>query len=434
MKTSFTYIIVVSLVFTACKKEAVPFNLGEVDPTTYVAIGSNATAGYADDALHYDAQLNNYANILAQQFSQNGEIVFTQALMDANANGINLNDQGQLMLSYKTDCKDTTSLSPVRTTEIGNTAAWNDQYNDLNNLGVPKLNILQLKEVGLANSNPYFARMTADPNNASVLSEALAKNPTFYTIMLGDADIMEYATSGGTIGPITPAFGLDGIAFEGTLNAAINDLSTNGAKGAIANIPDLLEHPYFTTIPYNGLTLDSANVESMNAVFNPIGLTFEEGDNPFTIECDCNPPYNVRKMVEGELILLTVPLDSIKCNGMGSINPIPDRHVLTLAEIDTIQTAINNYNTIITSLSAQHNLAMADVNQLYNNLQSGILYNGININAEFVTGGAYSLDGRNLNPIGQALIANEFIKAINQKFNAQIPHADVTKYSGVLFP
>jgi len=56
------------------------------------------------------------------------------------------------------------------------------------------------------------------------------------------------------------------------------------------------------------------------------------------------------------------------------------------------------------------------------------------MDAEFVTGGFYSLDGRNLNPIGQALLANEFIKAINDKYNSKIPWADVTKYHGVIFP
>jgi hypothetical protein len=444
MKIKILYLILVFPILLGCKKETAPYELGEIDPSSFVAIGTNATAGYADDALYYDAQINSYPYIFHQQLTLNNPKTFTQPLLAETANGINLKGDAQLIMGYKTDCKDTVSLSPVRAAASGNISAWNDNTFAIaqnQNMGVPGLEILKLNQVGLGNSalgagnyNPFYARMTSDPANASVLSDALALNPSFFTLMLGDADIMKYATSGGTLSPITPSYGTSGLAFEGSLDAAITALKNNGANGAIANIPDLLDYPYFTTIPYNGLTLDSANAASMNAVFNPIGLTFEEGDNPFTIECDCNPPYNVRKMVEGELILLTIPLDSVKCLGMGSINPIPDRHVLTLAEIDTIQTAISEYNAIISSLSAQYNLALADLNQLYKNLQSGILYNGININAEFVTGGAFSLDGRNMNPIGQALIANEFIKAVNQKFNAEIPHADVTKYRGVLFP
>ena len=69
-----------------------------------------------------------------------------------------------------------------------------------------------------------------------------------------------------------------------------------------------------------------------------------------------------------------------------------------------------------------------------NDINSGIVYNGITMNAKFVTGGTFSLDGKNLNPIGQAMIANAFIEVLNEKFNAVIPHADVTKYYGIKFP
>jgi hypothetical protein len=172
----------------------------------------------------------------------------------------------------------------------------------------------------------------------------------------------------------------------------------------------------------------------MNSVFNPIGMFFEEGDNPFTMACDCNEPYKVRKLVEGEIILLSIPLDSVKCNGMGSIVPIPDKYVLTLAEIAEIKTKITEYNNVIAQLAQTYNLALARADDLIRELKTGILYNGISMDAEFVTGGAFSLDGRNLNPIGQALLANKFITAINTQFNANIPLADVTKYHGVLFP
>jgi hypothetical protein len=51
-----------------------------------------------------------------------------------------------------------------------------------------------------------------------------------------------------------------------------------------------------------------------------------------------------------------------------------------------------------------------------------------------VSGGAYSLDGLNLTPRGNALLANEFIKAINRTYKSSIPEIIATKYSGVIFP
>lgn len=444
MKINSLYLLFISFAVLSCKKEEAPLDTGEIDATRYVAIGTNATAGFADDALNYDAQINSYAHILAGQLNENEELNFNQPLMDENSAGINLNGDSELILGYKTDCKDTTSLSPIRRSTQGNSAALTQNiYSSagFDNLGVPGVSVVDINTAGYGNSaagtgnyNPYYYRMTSDELNASILSDAVAQNPTFYSLMLGDADIMAYALSGGTANPIAPSSGVAGIGFDGSLNEIITSMSATGAKGVISTIPDVLDYPYFNLIPYDGLTLDAEKVETMNNVFNPIGLTFVEGDNPFTIECDCNLPYGVRKMEEGELILLSIPLDSIKCNGMGSINPIPDRYVLTLSEISEIESKISQYNAVIMDLAQTHNLALAKVDELQDELEAGILYNGISINIDFVTGGAFSLDGRNLNPIGQALLANKFITAINEKFNAAIPLADVTKYHGTLFP
>lgn len=443
MKITFIYFLLFGFALISCKKKTILLDLGEVDATRYVAIGTNATAGYADDALYYDAQINSYPNILAKQFNANQELGFNQPLMDEFALGINLNNNSELILGYKTDCKDTVSLSPIRRSFQGNINAFaQNTYaaTPFDNMGVPGLSILNVNKIGFGNSaagagnyDPFYRRMTSNEINGSVLSDALARSPTFYSIMLGDADIMTYATSGGTI-PITPTSGAAGIGFDGSLNEILSSLSGTSAKGVIATIPDVLVYPYFNTIPYDGLKLDADKAETMNNVFNPIGISFVEGNNPFTIECDCNLPYGVRKMVEGELILLSIPLDSVKCYGMGSIKPIPDKYILTLSEIAEIKSKIIEYNAVIQTMSQTYSLALARIDELYSNLKTGLVYNGIAMSAVFVSGGAFSLDGRNLNPIGQAMLANKFIAAINERFNANIPYTDVTKYHGILFP
>jgi hypothetical protein len=108
--------------------------------------------------------------------------------------------------------------------------------------------------------------------------------------------------------------------------------------------------------------------------------------------------------------------------------------VLTVAELNQIQTAINSYNQKIQAVAMTNNLAFVDVNALYKSIKAGIVYNGIAINAQFVKGGAFSLDGLQLNPMGQAILANEFLKAINAKYASTLPLVDITKYRGVIFP
>lgn len=62
------------------------------------------------------------------------------------------------------------------------------------------------------------------------------------------------------------------------------------------------------------------------------------------------------------------------------------------------------------------------------------MYNGIGFNTSYVSGGAFSLDGVHPNPRGYALIANEYIKAINAKYGSSVPEVDVTRYTGIVFP
>ena len=87
----------------------------------------------------------------------------------------------------------------------------------------------------------------------------------------------------------------------------------------VSLIPDITEMPYFTTIPWNGLNLTPDKVTALNNIYNPIGIYFQEGPNGFMIEDPGAGAFGVRHMVAGELVLLSTPLDSVKCNSMGSV-------------------------------------------------------------------------------------------------------------------
>ena len=65
---------------------------------------------------------------------------------------------------------------------------------------------------------------------------------------------------------------------------------------------------------------------------------------------------------------------------------------------------------------------------------SGIQYNGVSYSTTFVTGGSFSLDGVHLTGKGYAVIANEFIKAINAKYKSNLRQVNPNNYSGVKFP
>ena len=425
-------------VFSSCKPKISAKNpsAGEITATRFVSIGGASTAGFMDDALFSAGQENSVGNIFAQQLQLVGNLEFLQPLIQSADIGCNAEGKSSLILGYKTDCLGITSLSPVRTSSTGDLALFqqNNFTTGFHNFGVPGLKAVELTQNGLGNFNPYFARMASNPTSSQVLSDALSRNPTFFSFFVGMDEVLEYAKKGAAIGNLTPVFGTDGNGFSGSIQNALNKLTENGAKGVVANIPDVTVLPFFTTIPYNGLNLTPEKVASLNQIYNPIGISFQVGANPFMIEDPTAGVFGVRKMVPGELLLLSVPLDSVKCFQMGSVFPLRNEFVLTLAELEEIRATTQQYNTILEIQAAENNLALTDLEAFYQKLAIGIIYNGIGLNLKFVSGGTVSLDGLSLNPKGNALLTNEFIKSVNNKYNATIPLVDVTNYRSTYFP
>jgi hypothetical protein len=211
-------------------------------------------------------------------------------------------------------------------------------------------------------------------------------------------------------------------------------LTSNGSKGVIATIPDVTEMPYFTTIPWNGLTLDAASNTTVNSIYNPLGYYFSVGSNPFMIVDSTANQFATRQILSSELLLLSLPLDSVKCNQMGVLFPIRDEFVLDQSEIQILRSKISEYNNSLISLASQYGLALVRVDQFCSNLKTGFVYNGVSMSAKFVSGGAYSLDGLHFNARGNALLANEFLKSINVKYKSQIPLLNANAYDATLFP
>ena len=424
------------------KEQDTGLNSGDADLSVFVSIGGSVTAGFLDDALSYEGQVNSLGYILSEQFSEVGGGTFGQPWLPGSSLGINLEGKTALKLGYKTDCEGVTSLSPVRLSDVADPSLLNIPYGStFHNYGVPHLKSTEISLVGYGdnisnpgNYNPFFYRMAADPVTSSVLGDAMTRNPTFFSVFVGMDEVLQYAKKGAAVGSLTPVNGADGVGFDGSIDNLLSTLTSNGAKGVVGTIPDVTEMPYFTTIPYNGLDLDEESATTLNEIYNPIGINFNVGKNPFVIEDPSAGVFGVRLMEEGELILLNVPLDSVKCYKMGSVFPFRNEFILTNQEIGEIRNRTTQYNAVLVSEAQSRGLAVADVESFYSKITDGFVYNGITMSARFVSGGAYSLDGIHLNPRGNALLANEFIKAVNETYNAKIPFADATKYRGIIFP
>ncbi|MDQ7053510.1 MAG: SGNH/GDSL hydrolase family protein [candidate division KSB1 bacterium] len=84
-------------------------------------------------------------------------------------------------------------------------------------------------------------------------------------------------------------------------------------------------------------------------------------------------------------------------------------------------------NQIIFEVGSQFNVPVVDIYNLIRRIhKSGIRVGGIHLDTRYITGGFFSLDGIHPTPTGYALIANEFIKAVNAFYSADIPLVDVS--------
>jgi hypothetical protein len=440
MKSRYIAYFLLLLVAVSCEPKLDDYtpSAGEADFTKYISLGNSLTAGYSNGALYTSGQEYAYANILAKQFQLVGGGDFVLPAV-ANEDGLL---SGKLKLGLSTNCLGVTSLGPIPAggTPTGYPAAAMPIGYSVNNFGIPGAKSYHLVAPGYGNkdglitvpptANTYFVRFASAPNT-TVLADAMAANATFFSLWIGNNDVLGYSTSGG-LGDIITSQEL----FTGALTTLVANLTSTGAKGVVANIPDVTSVPFFTTIPYNGLVLTrQGQVDSLNLAYGSgaFGINFALGQNAFVIS-DPTSPIQMRQIKSTEYILLSLPQDSIRCKGWGSKKPIPGFYTLVESEVNAVKTATNGFNQTLKSLADANDLAFVDVNAFLTNAKTGLVYDGIRFSLSYVTGGVFSLDGVHLTPRGNAIVANNFIDAINLKYNAAIPLVNVGDYPGLVFP
>lgn len=473
---------------TGCSSQDETFTVSQGDKgadfSNYVAFGNSLTAGYANNALYDGENVGQdvaFPYLIAQQLEPLSEGEFKQPWVNSDV-GIGSKGNARLVLQEVDG-----ELAPVPREESGDLSIFENNVADqgpFNNMGVPGATVLTAilpgygnPENGEGHYNPFFTRMTTDPQEASMLSDAADQNPTFFTVFIGNNDVLGYATSGGA-DPDTPI--TDPADFSAAYDQIIDAFMVNGAKGAIANIPDVTDTPFFTTIPWNALELDADEAEQLNNGINQMlemaGLDresveellgielpeFNEGPNPlFIVDEDPSNLIGIRPLEKGELVLLEAQgsLEDVKDkldnadaffseigNALSQGNfaavkenmqelALTDKEVLDLDEVDNIKEATKKFNTKIESVAEEEELALVDVNSYLSEIHDeGIYVNGNKITTEFVSGGAFSLDGIHLTPVANALLANRFIQAINKTYGSTIPEVDPVDFGRVRFP
>ena len=417
--------------------------INELALSKVVAVGNSLTAGFQSSGMMEAFQLNSYPFLLAQQM---GKTEFEMPWVSAPGIGVPPPLTPMYLDSEGNITQDTLGFSPLLLLKNLSLARPYD------NLGVPgaDLNDLLNTTGGIA-TNPWFDLILRNPNmgNTTQLEQVVMLQPTIVLLWAGSNDVLAAALSGGELDQITSQ-----VDFASMMEKIITQLQTDLPNKMIiqANIP------YVTDIPYIN-TLDGVFVNGVPVVFdnNLQPIDFGDGLNLPLVTSETSvehitlvglgayqqglgipdSTYMVDElgMPQGQAQQLEKAMISAGLNPTGF--PLDGTMTLTSSEASTIKTAVDGYNQTIASLASTNRIPLVDANAALTELN----VTGIDgATGKFVmvdpATTAFSLDGVHANNAGNAIVANEFIKVMNNvlQLDTPIPQIDVSTKLGQYLP
>jgi len=439
---------------------------------SYVALGNSLTAGVQSGGLVEDFQAFSFPAQIAGQ--------------------LGISNFAQPTVSYP-GMPNVLELNPITSSVaeapggpgVANNTTYAAPYN---NLGIPTATVWDMVHATTSTDN-YRYKFFGEGNdavdlvlrnpamgNTSAFAQAKAQNPDLITLWIGNNDVLGFATSGG-LKPITP-FDVGGIFpspvtgqlipdFKAACTELMDTVATLGAMVAVANVPDVTSPPFFTTV-------GPALAESFTAGHIP-GMVFEKGSDDLSTgiatgfastsdlangkvlislvgsgytsylgQDSTGKWYRDLAAMKGisvEALLSTMPyVDTLQVFGFHPQNPWPSALILDADEIAMSRAATDAYNQLIAALADAHGFALFDANAFMKSIvaNGGYGEQGLYFTATYVEGGMFSLDGIHLSNVGYGVVANQFISALNAKYNMAIApvnlhnvlgHAPVKKVS-----
>lgn len=345
--------------------------------------------------------------------------------------------------------------------------------------------------------SPFYGRFASAPGTSRIITDAAAAGGTFFLFWAGMDDFLLYAAFGGdpTRAPLTSVADFQ-TRLGGALSPAspVGLLGLNPQiKGVIGNFPDIFRMPHFNLVAYNPIPLDEATAGQLTAGFGGYNMVLdgllqnqaafgisdaladEIASRKVTFTAGCNNKIMITDETLADLgayfdqmkalgiindaqraglapyeqIRQTTPTDVIPLstgsvlgeNGtfgvLGVSEPLGDQYVIIPTEKAEIEAHRTMYNQIVAGLSQAFpdRLALADVAAKLNGFTSGTVQDGVIITPDLAPpSGIYSEDGLHFNSRGYAFIADAFIDAINNTYEASVPSVNLGQYASTGLP
>lgn len=217
--------------------------------------------------------------------------------------------------------------------------------------------------------------------------------PSTIIIWLGNNDVLTalVESDAGLLPSLTQ--------FTTAYDEVVRRTATTGAKLMIGNIPDVTRLPFL--IPAS--EIPTLTRWSLAELADILGIAPDD--------------YLTRQSFDQIATAIS----------QQGVDTLPRCVKLSASDVEKIKNAVGAYNKVIETTARDYGAALVDIHSLSNN----IFRNGFRIGRRLLTtgflGGMFSTDGIHPSTTGQAIIANEFIRTINEHFGSCLPLINLHK-------
>ena len=219
--------------------------LGTLDASNFIWLGASISAGYQDGGFFKSGQDNSYGSIVAKQIQQvDPTIPYNYPnIVSEKGTGRTAIDLNAALVFLTTGQG---SLGDALVPEAGDGVSLNTN-SPIHNFSVPGIRTIDMGVAGYGQLNGLFGAFMSGPT-ASVLGDAVASGPSFFSLWPGGNDLLGYALGGGSVDgydPTNTGALTDPATFSAALNGALTALTANGSHGIVLNVAPWTLIPYF---------------------------------------------------------------------------------------------------------------------------------------------------------------------------------------------
>lgn len=389
-------------------------------PVRMIALGGSLTAGVRNGGLYREGQLTAYPNLVARQM---GIADFqTPAFGPTEANGTGFMVYSDPTAEYPRWKEVKNGLAPV---QAGDPPRLSTYSGKVHNFAVPGgssgLWTTWTPNADYDNGTGhkwldwqlYLWRFLPSQENEKVtlFDHIKQKQPYEFFIYEDRTD--------GWLKTIRKNDNLNALSFISELNntgsfyyrEAAKQLAQGNKKGIVFTVPDFRDYAFMNWYPTDDLKRKAS----------AITITYERNGYPEPIQLNTASPF---------LLLPTPAVAAIFSNlkqGTAVNAVLTDADVMD--EVELRASGPDFYNEQVRRMAKDFDLALVDLNAIYKQIHQGTYStdDGLKIDGS-PKGNFFSSDGTYPTALGQAVIANEVIKAINNTYQARIPLINVSEF------